>query len=85
MIAITSDNSAPVSTVDARGLACPLPLLKAKQALRHASAGEVVEVLATDAGSWRDFHAFVQQGGHTLVLAEDLGDTYRYRIQRGAP
>ena len=83
MTTVRDDNKIPVSTVDARGLACPLPLLKAKQGLRHLVLGEVLEVLATDAGSWRDFHAFAQQAGHGLLVAEDCGDSYRYLIQRG--
>lgn len=53
--------------IDARGLRCPMPLLKAKQALNRAPAGGLVRVLATDAGAARDFPVFVTLSGHLLV------------------
>lgn len=53
--------------VDARGLRCPMPLLKAKQALNRAPAGGLVQVLATDAGAERDFPVFTRLSGHKLV------------------
>jgi len=52
--------------LDARGLLCPLPLLKAKQALRNLKPGQVLRVLATDAGSVRDFHAYASISGIEL-------------------
>ena len=52
--------------VDARELACPLPLLKARQALRNLAVGEVVRVLATDAGSLKDFASFAQLTGQSI-------------------
>lgn len=52
--------------VDARQLACPLPLLKAKQGLRNVAVGELVRVLATDAGSLKDFVSFAQLTGQSL-------------------
>jgi len=52
--------------VDARELACPLPLLKARQALRNVDAGELVRVLATDSGALKDFVSFAQLTGHLL-------------------
>ncbi|RYY77332.1 MAG: sulfurtransferase TusA family protein [Gammaproteobacteria bacterium] len=52
--------------VDARGLACPLPLLKAKQGLRNVEQGELLRVLATDAGSLKDFVSFAQLTGQVL-------------------
>jgi len=68
--------------VDATGLACPLPLLKAKQALNRMAGGEVLQVVATDAGSFRDFHVFAQQSGHQLLRAVDNGDIYQYWIRK---
>ena len=53
--------------VDARGLNCPLPILKAKKALADMASGEVLKVVATDPGSVRDFQAFARQTGHELV------------------
>ncbi len=53
--------------VDAQGLACPMPLLKAKLALNALPVGGVLKVLATDAGSQRDFHSFAKLAGHCLL------------------
>jgi TusA-related sulfurtransferase len=53
--------------VDARGLNCPLPILKAKKALTEMLSGEVLKVVATDPGSMRDFQAFARQTGNELV------------------
>ena len=53
--------------LDARGLNCPLPILKAKKALADMQSGEVLKVVATDPGSVRDFQAFARQTGNTLV------------------
>lgn len=69
--------------VDARGLQCPMPLLKAKQALNRVAPGEIVEVLATDAGSWRDFHVFATQGSHELLKAEEVDGEYHYQLRKG--
>lgn len=54
-------------TLDARGLNCPLPILKAKKALGEVPPGGTLEVLATDPGSTADFEAFCRATGHTLV------------------
>lgn len=70
------------SSLDAKGLDCPLPLLKAKQALNKMAAGEILEVLATDVGSQRDFRVFAEQSGHELLLSEETDGTFRYLLQR---
>ena len=72
----------PVCQLDVRGLDCPLPLLKARKALRELAVGEVLEVLATDPGSWRDFAAFAEQSGHTLLEATESAGEFRYLLQR---
>lgn len=53
--------------LDTRGLNCPLPILKAKKALSEMSSGQVLRVVATDAGSVRDFAAFAKQTGNELL------------------
>jgi tRNA 2-thiouridine synthesizing protein A len=73
----------PDDVLDARGLPCPLPLLKAKQSLSRLSPGQVLEVMATDAGSWRDFETFVAQSGHEMPARESRGDTYHYWLRKG--
>jgi tRNA 2-thiouridine synthesizing protein A len=53
--------------LDARGLKCPLPILKAKKALSDMSSGDILRVVATDPGSVRDFQAFARQTGNDLL------------------
>ena len=57
--------------LDARGLDCPMPLLKAKRALNAMAPGEQLRVLATDQGSVRDFRVFAEQSGHLLLASEE--------------
>ncbi|MBB3190639.1 sulfurtransferase TusA family protein [Halomonas cerina] len=73
----------PDDVLDARGLPCPLPLLKAKQALARLTPGQLLEVQATDAGSWRDFDTFVAQSAHEMLGREERGDVYHYWIRKG--
>lgn len=71
-----------LTEVDARGLNCPLPLLKAKQALNAMESGEQLLILSTDQGSWRDFEVFARQSGHSLLEREEIEGTYRYLLQK---
>ena len=68
--------------LDACGLSCPLPLLKAKQALNRLQPGEVLLVLATDAGSVRDFRAFTDQSGDQLLHSTEEQGTFSYLIRK---
>lgn len=70
--------------LDACGLPCPLPLLKAKQALSRLAPGQLLEVRATDAGSWRDFEVFAAQSAHLLEAREERGEVYHYWLRKGA-
>ncbi|KPQ26344.1 MAG: putative redox protein, regulator of disulfide bond formation [Halomonas sp. HL-48] len=72
----------PDTVLDACGLHCPLPLLKAKQALAGLAAGQLLEVRATDAGSWRDIEAFAEQSAHRLEAREQRGDIYHYWLRK---
>lgn len=74
----------PTRRLDACGLRCPLPLLRTKQALAGMAAGEVLEVMATDAGAWRDIPAYLGRAPHQL-LDQDNAETglFRFLIQRG--
>lgn len=69
-------------TVDARGLSCPLPVIRAKRALAGVQIGEIVQVLATDAGSLADFEAWTRSTGHRLLHADEAGPEYRFWLQR---
>ncbi|NIB42023.1 sulfurtransferase TusA family protein [Pseudomaricurvus alkylphenolicus] len=68
--------------VDARGLNCPLPLLKAKQALNQLDSGDRLRVLATDAGSVRDFKTFTELSGNLLVESSESDGCYTYVLQK---
>jgi tRNA 2-thiouridine synthesizing protein A len=68
--------------VDARGLNCPLPILRTKKALNDMKSGERLRVLATDPASVRDFEAFARQTGHLLLESTQSGSTYTYVLQR---
>ncbi|WP_339615435.1 sulfurtransferase TusA family protein [uncultured Gilvimarinus sp.] len=84
MTKIDPSSSLPSATlVDARQLRCPMPLLRAKQAMRSLAVGDQIEVRATDAGSVRDFHAYVQLAGHQMIEFIDMGDEYVYLIEKG--
>ncbi|CAG9208102.1 Sulfur carrier protein TusA [Paraburkholderia caribensis] len=60
--------------VDARGLDCPLPILRAKKALADMESGQILKVLATDPGSQRDFAAFSKQTGNEIVEVTTTSD-----------
>ena len=53
--------------LDARGLSCPLPILKTKKSLNELTSGQVLKIVATDPGSVKDFDAFANQTGHALL------------------
>ena len=69
--------------LDASGLNCPLPLLKAKQALNKMQIGAVLKVIATDSGSIRDFKAYTEQSDHELLQSFTDQEPYVYLIRRG--
>lgn len=60
--------------VDARGLNCPLPILRAKKMLAEMGSGQVVRVVATDPGSVKDFQAFARQTGNELLQQGETAD-----------
>ena len=68
--------------LDVRGLRCPMPLLKLKQALQNLPSGGLLTVLTTDPGSVRDFEAFFRQSGHILLTQVSTGDEFRFEIQK---
>lgn len=68
--------------LDARGLNCPLPILKAKKALAEMFSGEVLRIVATDRGSVRDFQAFAKQTGNELLLHTQNDNEYIFFLQR---
>ena len=71
-------------TLDAKGLNCPLPILKAKKAIKDVPVGGTLEVLATDPGSVADFQAFCRTTGNELVEHSEEGGVYTFTIRRAA-
>jgi tRNA 2-thiouridine synthesizing protein A len=68
--------------LDARGLNCPLPILKAKKALADMVAGETLRIVSTDPGSTRDFQAFARQTGNELVEQTTSGSEFIHVLRR---
>ncbi len=68
--------------LDARGLNCPLPILKAKKALNGMQSGQTIRVVSTDVGSVRDFQAFAKQTGNELVEQQTFGADYIHVMRR---
>jgi TusA-related sulfurtransferase len=68
--------------VDARGLNCPLPILKAKKALSEIDSGQTLRVFATDKGSLRDFQAFAKQTGNELLDQQTVGAEFIHVLRR---
>ncbi|GMK47396.1 sulfurtransferase TusA family protein [Paenibacillus glycanilyticus] len=69
-------------TVDTKGMACPMPIVKAKKALDSLQAGQVMEVLSTDKGSVNDFQAWVKQTKHELLSYEEDNGIYKFYVRK---
>ncbi len=70
------------ATLDARGLNCPLPILKAKKEINKIGSGEVLKIIATDPGSVKDFEAFTKQTGHDLLESSESGGEFTFLIKK---
>ena len=68
--------------LDASGLNCPLPILRAKKALAQLGAGQVLHVIATDPGSVKDFEAFAKQTGNALESSSEEGGKYYFLLRK---
>ena len=68
--------------LDAKGLNCPLPILRAKKALAEMTSGQVLRIMATDPGSVKDFAAFAKQTGNELLSTAEQGKEYEFCIKR---
>ncbi|MHB8661026.1 MAG: sulfurtransferase TusA family protein [Minisyncoccota bacterium] len=68
--------------LDARGLNCPLPILRTKKILQGMASGQILQIVATDPGSVKDFQAFCKQTGHELVESEERSGEYVFRIKK---
>lgn len=68
--------------LDASGLNCPLPILRAKKELTALNSGQILHVIATDPGSKKDFEAFAKQTGHELLQSKDEGGKYYFLLKK---
>jgi tRNA 2-thiouridine synthesizing protein A len=72
----------PEKTLDAKGLLCPLPVLKARKALKEVAPGGVLRILATDPGAVKDFEAFCRTTGTELLASREEGGVYLFEIRK---
>jgi TusA-related sulfurtransferase len=70
-------------TLDASGLACPMPIVRTKQAIDELASGDVLEVISTDRGSLRDVPAWASSTGHELLGTDEAGDRFTFLIRKG--
>ena len=68
--------------LDARGLHCPLPILRAKKALKALESSHILKVMATDPSTIKDFEAFCRQTGHELLSSEEVADEFLFLIKK---
>lgn len=69
-------------TLDARGLNCPLPILRTKKAIATMASGEILEVMATDPGSVKDLASFCSQTGNEMLASSDADGEFVFRIRK---
>jgi tRNA 2-thiouridine synthesizing protein A len=69
--------------LDATGLNCPLPILRAKKALNGLETGKVLRIIATDPGSVKDFEAFAKQTGNELMSSTEEGGKFMFLMRKG--
>lgn len=70
------------TTLDTKGMNCPLPILKAKKAIKDLGAGETLQVLSTDPGSVKDFEAFCRSTGNELMESSEADGVFTYMIKK---
>jgi len=68
--------------LDARGLNCPLPILRAKKALNAMTSGQILHILATDPGAVKDFQAFAKQTGNQLLESSEANGEFSFMIKK---
>ncbi|MFD1395822.1 sulfurtransferase TusA family protein [Kroppenstedtia eburnea] len=69
-------------TVDAKGLSCPMPLVRAKKGMDRLNSGDVLELISTDPGSKNDFKAWVRTAGHELIDVHEADGVYTIYVKK---
>ncbi len=72
----------PEKLLDTKGLRCPLPVLRARRAMKDMEAGEIIEIHATDPASVQDFKAFCETTGHELIDSRVDGEVFIFEIRK---
>jgi len=78
----SADSTTDIVRLDAKGLKCPMPIVRTAQAIKEIASGQLLEVLATDPGSVPDFAAWSRTTGHELVASDVDGGVYRFVLRR---
>ncbi len=79
---VSGDQAAPTQTIDVKGKACPIPVVKTAKAMREMSAGQVLEVFATDPGVEPDMHAWSKQTGNELISIDQDAGVFRILLRK---
>ena len=74
--------SATAKTLDVKGMLCPMPVIKAKQAISQVPVGGVLEVIATDPAAKEDIPAWVRRAGHDLISMQQENETFTFYVKR---
>lgn len=69
--------------LDAKGMACPMPIVKTRKEMKDMESGQILEILATDKGAKADMTAWAKSGGHELLEIEETGDVLKFWIKKG--
>jgi tRNA 2-thiouridine synthesizing protein A len=75
------ENITPDTTLDSKGLSCPMPLLKAKKAIKGMASGQIIEILSTDPGTKNDLPHFAKKSGHEYLGVREDGGVTRFYIK----
>lgn len=70
-------------TVDAKGLSCPMPIVRAKKAMDGLQSGQIMELVTTDKGAINDFQAWARQNNHELLNVEEENGVLRFLVKKG--
>jgi len=79
---MSTDATAPAQTLDVKGRACPIPVVKTAKAMKGMEPGDVLEVLATDPGVEPDMHAWTKQTGNQLISIDQDGSVFRVLLRK---
>ncbi|MDH5524845.1 MAG: sulfurtransferase TusA family protein [Desulfobulbaceae bacterium] len=81
-IKIAADDIKPTRTLDAKGLSCPMPLLRTKKEMDKINAGEILEILGTDPGSRNDLPGWCSRSGHNYLGEKEDSGFFRFYIEK---